>query len=219
MGIPHSHPEKKLLVEGQTDKYFIAELWKKQTGTDALKHFTVYDCEGKENVIQSLADFENDQHFIWKTKPTTHLGIVIDADEDAENTLQSVADALGRGGLIGFPKELNPQGLICEVNSLRLGIWIMPNNAAAGIAEDLFLTFPGDLDTQRDFAKQTLDQLEANGHNFYNIDRQRSKALTHTLLAWQEDPGIPIGTAVIRNYVKLPPEKLPFVDWLSRLFS
>ena len=48
MGIPHSHPEKKLLVEGQTDKYFIAELWKKRTGTDAVKHFSIHDCGGKQ---------------------------------------------------------------------------------------------------------------------------------------------------------------------------
>jgi hypothetical protein len=220
MGIQPKFPEKKLLVEGNTDKYFIAQLWKKQMRTDALKHFTVHDCEGKENVILSLADFEHDQHFIWKTKPTTHLGIVIDADENAENTLQSVADALGRGGLSGFPKVLNAQGLICEINSVRLGVWIMPNNADAGMAEDLFLTlFPDEQNARQDFAKQTLKQLEANRLNLYDIDRQRSKVLAHTLLAWQEEPGVPMGAAVIKNYVKLPPERLPFVDWLCRLFS
>ena len=220
MGVRHRHPERKLLVEGITDLYFIAELWRKQMGTDAHKHFSIHECEGKDNLIQTLADFRNDQHFIWRTAPTTHLGIVIDADESAENTLQSVADALGRGGLTDIPKGLNPQGLIYEVNSLRLGIWIMPNNADAGTTEDLFLSFfPEKLDAQRNFAKQTLDQLEADGLQRYDIDRQRSKALAHTLLAWQEDPGVAIGTAVIRNYVKLPPERLLFVDWLSLLFS
>jgi hypothetical protein len=189
-------------------------------GTDALKHFTIHDCEGKENLIQSLADFENDQHFIWKTAPTSHLGIVIDADESAEQTLQSVSDALGRGGLPGFPKVLNSQGLIYEVNSVRLGVWIMPNNADAGMAENLFLTlFSSEQNARRDFAKQTLDHLEADGFNLYDIDRQRSKALAHTLLAWQKEPGVPMGAAVIKQFIKLPPERLPFVDWLCRLFS
>ena len=220
MGMPHKNPEKKLLVEGQTDKYFIAELWRKQTGTDAAKHFSIHDCEGKDNLIQTLADFGNVQHNIWKTAPTTHLGIVIDADESAEHTLQSVSDAIGRGGLSGVPKALNSQGLIYEVNSVRLGVWIMPNNADAGMAEDLFLTlFPSEQNARRDFAQQTLDHLEAEGLNLYDINRQRSKALAHTLLAWQDEPGVAMGAAVIKNFVKLPPEKLPFVDWLSRLFS
>ena len=220
MGIPHSHPEKKLLVEGQTDKYFIAELWRRQMGTDAVKHFSIHDCGGKDNLIQALADFGNVQYDVWKVPPTTHLGIVIDADESAEHTLQSVSDALGRGGLTGFPKVLNSQGLIYEVNSVRLGVWIMPNNADAGMAEDLFLTlFSNELDAQRNFAVQTLNQLEADGLNLYDINRQRSKALANTLLAWQEEPGVPMGAAVIKNFVKLPTETLPFVDWLSRLFS
>ena len=145
---------------------------------------------------------------------------MIDADESAEHTLQSVSDAFGRGGLPGFPKVLNSQGLICEVNSVRLGVWIMPNNADAGMAEDLFLTlFPNELDAQRNFAGQTLNQLEADGLNLYDINRQRIKALTHTLLAWQEEPGVPMGAAVIKQFVKLPPERLPLVDWLCRLFS
>jgi hypothetical protein len=214
------YPERKLLVEGQTDKYFVAELWKKQIGTDALKHFTIHDCEGKDNLIQSLADFGNDQHFIWKTTPTTHLGIVIDADESAESTLQSVSDALIRGGLVGLPKELNSQGIVYEVESLRLGVWVMPNNANAGMAEDLFLTFfPDEFSAQCDFAKQTLEQLEAEQLNLYDVDHQRSKALAHTLLAWQEEPGVAMGAAVLKKYVKLPAEKLPLVDWLYRLFS
>ena len=145
---------------------------------------------------------------------------MIDADESAEHTLQSVSDAFGRGGLPGFPKVLNSQGLICEVNSVRLGVWIMPNNADAGMAEDLFLTlFPSEQNARRGFAKQTLDHLEADGLNLYDIDRQRSKALAHTLLAWQEEPGVPMGAAVIKQFVKLPKERLPLVDWLCRLFS
>jgi hypothetical protein len=220
MSIKYKHPEKKLLVEGHTDKYLLAELRRKQTGTDALKHFAIHSCEGKDNLIQALADFGSVRSNIWKTLPTTHLGIVIDADESAESTLQCVSDALGRGGLSGFPKSLSTQGIIYEVNALWVGVWIMPNNADAGMAEDLFLTFfPEEFDAQRKFAGQTLDQLEADELNLYDLDRHRSKALTHTLLAWQEEPGIAMGAAVIKNYAKLPSETLPFVDWLSRLFS
>jgi len=220
MDIHRAGSKKKLLVEGSADLYFIAELWRKQMGTDALKHFSILDCGGKNNLLQTLADFKNDQHVLWRVAPTTHLGIVIDADESAENTLRSVSDALGRGGLIGCPMTLNSQGIIYEVDALRLGVWIMPNNADAGMAEDMFLTFfPDELGAQRKFAGRTLDQLEADGLHRYDIDRQRSKALAHTLLAWQTEPGVAMGAAVIKNYVQLPTAKLPFVDWLGWLFS
>ena len=102
-------------VEGKTDLYFIAELWRKQTGIDASKHFSIIASGGKEQLIQDVADFGNDRNNIWKSAPTTHLGIVIDADESAANTFQSVADALDRAGFTDFPKVLNSQGLICEV--------------------------------------------------------------------------------------------------------
>ena len=220
MSTQHKHPERKLLVEGNTDKYFIAGLWKKQTGIDALKRFTIISCEGKDTLIQTVADFRDTQTNIWKMAPTTHLGIVVDADECAVGTLQSITDALDRAGLVGFPKELNSQGMIHEVNSLRIGVWIMPNNADPGMAEDLFLTFfPDEFSSQRHFAEQTLDGLEANKLHLYDIDRQRSKALAHTLLAWQEEPGAATGAAVLKNYVKLPSSNLPIVDWLSRLFQ
>ena len=220
MRVHRQRPEKKLLVEGSTDKYFIAELWRKQTGTDAIKHFSIDFCGGKDNLIQAVADFENTKNSIWKEIPTTHLGIVVDADECAVGTLQSITDALDRAGLVGFPKALNSQGMIHEVNSLRIGVWIMPNNADPGMAEDLFLTFfPDEFSSQRHFAEQTLDGLEANKLHLYDIDRQRSKALAHTLLAWQEEPGVATGAAVLKNYVKLPSSNLPIVDWLSRLFQ
>ena len=220
MGVKKHHPERKLLVEGKTDLYFIAELWKKQIGIDAARYFSIIDCGGKEQLVQNIADFGNDRNNIWKATPTTHLGIVIDADESAANTLQSVADALNRAGFAGFPKVLNSQGLICEINSIQIGVWIMPNNAAPGMAEDMFLTFfPEKLNAQRGFAEQTLNRLENDKLHLYDIDLQRSKALTHTLLAWQDEPGLAMGTAVLRNCVTLPTEKQPFIDWLGRLFS
>ena len=56
MCVTHQHPEKKLLVEGNTDLYFIAELWKKQMKTDALKHFSIHNCKGKrgENLASQI---------------------------------------------------------------------------------------------------------------------------------------------------------------------
>ena len=123
------HPERKLLVEGKTDLFFIAELWKKQRNTDALNHFQIVPMDGKERLIQSVSD--NDDA-IWKPE-ITHLGIVVDADANAETSLQSVCDALNRRGIIGFSRELHTSGNICTIDGIRIGVWVMPDNKREGI--------------------------------------------------------------------------------------
>lgn len=57
-----------------------------------------------------------------------------------------------------------------------------------------------------------------------NICRYKSihkaKARIHTFLAWQEDPGTPMGLAITKKYLK--PDStncLPFVNWLQELFK
>ena len=62
MGVHKQHPERILLVEGKTDLYFIAELWRKQTGIEASKHFSIIASGGKEQLIQDVADFGNDRN-------------------------------------------------------------------------------------------------------------------------------------------------------------
>lgn len=209
--------DRRLIVEGSADLYFIAELWRNQTGTDARKSFTIVQQDGKESMIRKLA---NPDGTIWKRKTMTHLGIVIDADEDAANTLYSVSNALNRSGHSGFPTTLTSTGLIHEIGDLRIGVWIMPENFGPGMAEDMFLAFLSDeLESQRNFAEHTLDRLETDGLHRYNPDIQCSKALVHTVLAWQDEPGTAMGTAVLRKYVTLPIENIPFVDWLAQLFS
>lgn len=209
--------DRRLLVEGPGDLYFIAELWRKQVGTDAKKTFKIVQQNGKENLIRKLAD-QNDT--IWKRKTMTHLGIVVDADESAERTLQSVADALNRSGHRGLPVTPEPEGVIHVIDGLKIGVWIMPDNHSPGMVEDLFVEFfPVELESQRTFAERTLAQLEADRLHRYNAPRHHSKALTHTVLAWQDEPGAAMGTAILRNYVTPPSEKTPFVRWLARLFD
>lgn len=210
------YPERKLLVEGTTDLFFIAELWKKQRNSDALDHFQIISMDGKEKLIQSLSDSNN---VIWKSK-TTHLGIVVDADTSAENTLQSVCNALERGGYTGLSQRLEVSGQIQNINGVNFGVWVMPDNKQPGMTEDLFLSLFSDDQNkaQHLFAVKTLEDLEKQNLNRYDKNLHRSKAAAHTLLAWQTEPGYAMGNAVQANLVCLP-ENLPFVDWLGRLFE
>ena len=50
-------------------------------------------------------------------------------------------------------------------------------------------------------------------------DTYRSKALIHTWLAWQEEPGTPLGLAVTKRYLDADHALArQFVQWLRRLF-
>lgn len=49
---------------------------------------------------------------------------------------------------------------------------------------------------------------------------QRSKAVVHTYLAWQDEPGKPLGQSITAQALR-PDQPLAerFVDWLKRLFA
>ena len=48
----------------------------------------------------------------------------------------------------------------------------------------------------------------------------KAKARIHTFLAWQEDPGTPMGLAITKKYLQADSDScLPFIEWLNNLFN
>jgi hypothetical protein len=48
----------------------------------------------------------------------------------------------------------------------------------------------------------------------------KAKARIHTFLAWQEEPGVSMGNAIAKSYLRADSEQaVLFVDWLRRLFG
>ena len=94
----------------------------------------------------------------------------------------------------------------------------MPDNVLPGMLEDYlsFLVPAGDTLLGR--ARRTIDDIPARDRRF--ADGHHSKALIHTWLAWQEDPGTPMGQAVTKRYFAVEgPRVTGFLDWLKRLFA
>ena len=54
----------------------------------------------------------------------------------------------------------------------------------------------------------------------YNKEYHKSKAFIHTWLAWQEDPGTPMGLAITKKYLSTNDKVLcnSFIEWLNLLF-
>jgi hypothetical protein len=90
---------------------------------------------------------------------------------------------------------------------------MMPNNREEGAAEDFLLELIPDDDPLLPIAESCLETVpEAERPN-------ESKVLVRTWLAWQDEPGRPLGPAVTEGYFDLDEELAQrFVDWVRRLF-
>ena len=94
----------------------------------------------------------------------------------------------------------------------------MPDNSAAGMLEDFVGSFISKDDVLWEHAAECVDAAMMLDCRF--PVGQRSKALIHTWLSWQREPGTPLGLA-IKNHELNPdaPEAVRLVEWLRRLFE
>ena len=67
-------------------------------------------------------------------------------------------------------------------------------------------------------ADDVLNQLEAEKIQKYK-DVHRSKAKIHSYLAWQDEPGKPMGTSITAHVLNPDSESgVRFLEWLKRVF-
>ena len=189
----------KLLVEGNEDVHVILALW---NAANRPESFDIINCHSVQQLLKNLK--------IRLTLPLTNqrIGIVVDADTDISARLDSIKSHLDATGKYNCKKcQLQEGGLILP--SLypeypTIGVWIMPNNKLPGMLEK---------------AEDVLNQLEKS-----NIQRykpvHRSKAKIHSYLAWQDEPGRPMGQSITAHVLN-PNSKTGqlFLDWLQKLFT
>lgn len=145
------------------------------------------------------------------------IGIVADADSNPTHRWQSLTDAMSRIDTVDLPDTPPEEGW---TGSLRLpdremtaGLWMMPNNRDQGAIEDFLLELIPEEDSLLPIAESCLEKVPAE-------DRpDESKALVRTWLAWQKEPGRPLGPAVSEGYFDLEAELAErFINWVQRLF-
>ena len=203
---------KILLVEGTDDEHVLKHI----CGNRNVPHLDeVKQHGGVDRLLESVpvrlkASEEGDV-----------IGVIIDADTDMSAQWQSVRDRIIAVGYGQVPEQPAADGTILDppADTLlpRLGIWIMPDNRTDGILED-FLRFlvpqPSNL----------FDHVEASVATIPEDDRRFSelenpKAIIHTWLAWQEEPGRPLGTAITARFLDPHVAEVDtLVSWLNRLF-
>lgn len=154
---------------------------------------------------------------IQKNSTLKRVGVVADANSHPERRWQSLTDAAFEIGSLQLPDSPPENGWVGELElpdrSITLGLWMMPNNDEQGAAEDFLLKLIPDDDSLLPLARSCLETVPENQRP------DESKALVRTWLAWQEEPGRPLGPAVTEGYFGLDaPPAMRFVDWIQRLF-
>ena len=198
-----------LLVEGKDDFHVMMQLLEHHRVPET---FRVKDKQGIDNLLETL-----DVELLEGSLEC--LGIIVDADVATAFRWDSIRSVLVQSGYVAVPVSPIPTGTIVEQKGKpRVGIWIMPDNSAAGMLEDFVGSFISKDDVLWEHAGECVDAAMMLDCRF--PVGQRSKALIHTWLSWQREPGTPLGLA-IKNHELNPdaPEAVRLVEWLRRLFE
>lgn len=203
----HEGP-KVLLVEGRDDCHVVLALCNAHRVPET---FGIYVCGSDDMLLSRL-------NALIQRPESEIIGVVLDADENVESRWQSI-----RSRLQNYPYRLpaapNSRGTIVGAveDTPRLGFWLMPNNVDPGMLEDFCrqlapddaIAFAGDCVTQaREKSFATFREVH------------RSKAVVHTYLAWQDEPGKPLGQSITARVLR--PDTATatiFAAWLHALYE
>ena len=199
-----------LLVEGNNDCHVVMALCQV---CGVPKNFGIYQCGGYVEALKRL------NALILQADGPEIIGVVVDADSP---------DVMGRWRQIKekpelkaypFPDVPDPDGVIVPAQDRRprLGIWLMPDNRKKGMLEDFLIELaPQD---GIEAAKNCIANAKNKNLTFFK-EAHFSKAVIHTYLAWQDEPGKPLGQAVTAQVLQPHTQTAKtFIDWLKRLFN
>lgn len=240
--MPAIVPKKVLLVEGSTEKRLIPELMEQRGVHWVLgpnRYAVRIDVAGgpvTARVTQpSPTDGqapETDQEDRAPSYVGTYLkesnlgalGVIFDADAmhgRAENRWEQMK-GLCRGLGVDLPDDPLPGGYIVTLpGGVRFGVWMMPDNRPPGMLETFLLSLLREEEIAGELyqhARQAVDRAKELGAPYREV--HRDKALVHTWLSWQDEPGAQLHMAIKRRILDSDsPNADGFVAWFRGLFE
>lgn len=202
--------KRVLLVEGKDDCHVILALCKHYK---LPKTFGLRRCDSDKGVLKRL------NALVVRPDPPEVVGVVLDADSPgiADRWRQVVQKLKNHG--YECPKTPAGKGTILEGVDLKpdIGVWLMPDNRGTGMLEDFLMSMADEKALEA--AGDCVEKAGEAGIATYKKSHH-SKAVIHTYLAWQDEPGRPLGQAVTSHALK-PETELAgrFVRWLKKLFN
>jgi hypothetical protein len=204
--------QKTLLVEGIDDEHVFKHICGNRgvPPLDAIKPHG-----GVDRLLESIPVY------LKASNDGDIVGVVVDADTDLDARWQALRLRLKGAGYHSLPEHPDTSGTILPspAGTLlpRVGIWLMPDNKTAGILED-FLRFLVPIgSTLYSHVESSVALIPSSECRFGPLGKP--KANIHTWLAWQEEPGKPLGTAITARYLDPDVGEVDaVVTWLMRLF-
>jgi len=228
MAIHHSllsvaDAEFLLLVEGPSDLHAVLQLVRLVHKAEAS--FVALDCKNDDGVLDQLS-----LRLVQPGSTPKILGLILDADINGSTESDAIqrrcAQLKNRIGTdYDWPRDFPETGLIIDprpgrraIGTLpRIGVWLMPNNKAFGMFEDLLLESLGN--HEKDYTSSVVRQARTDKVATFHPSHL-SKAIIRTYMAWQEPPDLPHLSFAIRDrhFQKIEIACAQFLDWLGRLF-
>lgn len=181
--------DRLLLVEGNDDQNFFQKLIE-DIGLDGIQ---IISMKGKENFgIPNLKSVINTPGF----REVRSLGIVLDADENANSTFSSICTVLRECGL---PVPAQPMKIISA--SLKVGVLVIPPGAAQGEIEDLCLAAIkeyNELECIENYFSCLKEKLPLD-----KFPKELSKAKVQAFLASREESVPHLGVAAQKGFFPL----------------
>jgi hypothetical protein len=215
----------QLVVEGIDDAHVIRNLlWHYEVKNTQIvrsakepvpeKTIAIQQFGGKSNLLEKIPS-------ILKQSEVKQVGIVIDADNDLNETWQSVLRRIRLQGEIEGRVSLENAGIIANLNRLnqppiQIGIWIMPNNRNSGGLEEFFYKLIETNDALWTHAQTIVAQLPERRFQPAHL----TKIEVATWLAWQ-DKQRRLGEAVSKGeYLDFEGEECRhFLKWIQQLYA
>lgn len=198
---------KRLLVEGNDDEHVLYHLLEHH---EVPEEFEIKNKGGVDNIVETL-------HVEVLASELECLGIMVDADINPAARWRAIRNRLLTVDY-PVPEDPNPEGTIVDQpGKPTVGIWLMPNNTAAGMLEDFAGFLVPDEDPLWQRAETCINSIPEEQRRF-SMDAF-AKAHIHTWLAWQEDPGTPLGLAITKKYLDAgAPQANMLIQWIRSLF-
>lgn len=205
-------PTRTLLVEGDDDMHVLRHLCGTR-GVGGVHNFVPHG--GVEALLEAISVYAK------RAGDTEIVGIVIDADTDLGARWVAIRHRLEEAGYKDVPDAPDRQGTIVDPPDgaylPRVGIWLMPDNMLPGILEDFLAFMVPEESPLFEHARKSVAAIPPGEQRFTDV--ARPKALIHTWLAWQKEPGKPLGTAITARFLDPKDSRADaLVAWLKRLY-
>ena len=213
---------QRLIVEGN-DGWAIAQLCK----SNGLPNPIGFTDKTIGNFVKSAGGYDKVSKLIDAAlleAEVKNIGIVVDANETGPAARWEAIRHRLRPKFsdnVLNAATLDTSGILLqEEGKPVVGVWIMPDNQSNGYLEHFLAELADRSDDLWKHAESSIETLTSQHFCRFDARTRQQKALLHTWLAWQKEPGRPFGVAMQAGYLNpTAPAARLFLDWMKRTFQ